>query len=289
MTDSIVVPLDGTVRSEAALSVALAISDRTGGPIRLVRVHAVAPTLHPTLGVDARVHWHREDRRARGAARAHLDERAAALLEGPDPRDIAPLFVDDAATVSGGIMAAAEEAGASLIVMTPREEVHGSEADHRISDALIRDAALPVLLIPRKAVPQSRWRPAHLLVSVPSNGVSRNGVVAQAARVATAFDADLTLLSVLQPARTATDVHRRRQEDLLPQGQRVAKALADVASTIGSRRRVNTRIAVARSREREAIWVAEQIGANLILLSSADYLRSRALITGVWTCVWTPG
>lgn len=144
----ILVPLDGSLSSEAALPHAIAIARASGASLHLLRVVSAIVTATP-VGLDA-VYSQANDA-ALEAAVADLDKLAQELTDpGHGPAD--GLDVTTAVFMGGPSTAILERASdTDLIVMAS----HGRGGVTRfalgsITDAVIRGSGKPVMVVPRR-------------------------------------------------------------------------------------------------------------------------------------------
>lgn len=225
MLGRIVVTLDGSARSEAALPWAAAVARAARAPLDLVHVHvpwmpeagfaeAAEPWLRPPETPPADEAYTDVPHPSASEKRAWLEELAAEatwrtavaasphLLEGP----LIP-------TLRRFI----EESGADLLVMTSRGQGAGGPTWlGSVARSFAHDADVPLLLVPLPADGEvKRWRqPAvrRILVALDGSPASES-VLGPAASLATTFGAAILLLLVLP--LDATDADRRAAEAYL--------------------------------------------------------------------------
>ena len=195
MIDDILVPIDGSPFSEHVLPVALDIARRSGARVHLVQVHEAAvpaaqapdmPVFDATFDRELR---HQEelyllslaDRCVQHGVRAHTE-----LMDGP---------------VCEALTRYAAEVGIDMIVMT----THGRGGISRawigsVADALIRRAAVPVLLV--RPHTDHDWDAAlqarHILIPLDGSPLSESAV-RQALILGGLTGAHYTLLRVVPP------------------------------------------------------------------------------------------
>lgn len=232
MFHTIVVALDGSAASEAALPYAAAIAHAAGAALELVHVHvpwlpeagfaeAAAPSLrppevpeaglpHPTAAEKRR--WLEE--LARRVAERTGVAASAGLLEGP----LVP-------TLRHHI----EESGAELLVMTTRgQRAGGPTWLGSVAQSFARGASVPLLLVPLPPGEPEPWREPRvrrILVALDGSPPSER-VLGPAQDVAAAFRARLRLLLVLPPESDAAE--RQAAESYL------AATAAKLADTAGA-------------------------------------------------------
>jgi nucleotide-binding universal stress UspA family protein len=150
----ILVPLDGSERSEAALPHAAALARQFGAGIvlhRAVETPALVPTgmEGPAPGVvpppAPTVDWLQLQREAHTAAIAYLERHARELLA---QGTVTTTRVTEGPDVAEQVLAISREEGAGLIVMT----THGRTGLGRflfgsVAESVLRRTAIPVLLI----------------------------------------------------------------------------------------------------------------------------------------------
>lgn len=171
MTKSILVPLDGSPASEAALPLAVAVARAVGAHVELVHVHELAPLLGNAPVLDTALDT--DVGRGMGQSVAALAERltgaagvpvTATLLMGP---------------VAASLQQHAADQGTHLIVMS----THGRGGLTRawlgsVADRLIRSAPAPVLLVRPDTAPspQVHWPPARVLLPLDASAQSEDAL-----------------------------------------------------------------------------------------------------------------
>jgi nucleotide-binding universal stress UspA family protein len=148
MTRKILVPLDGSMDSEAVLVAARDLAE-SWGPATLHLLHVAPPT--ESVVVDGRVvsYADQETERARWQALAYLD-RVAAPLAGLDIATEVRFGDPDAAIVE-----VAREAGVDCIAMATAVTTVRSVLNLSVAERVLRASGLPVLL-----VHESAWQTA---------------------------------------------------------------------------------------------------------------------------------
>jgi nucleotide-binding universal stress UspA family protein len=203
----VLVPLDGSTFAEAALSWAVPIVRRCGATLHLLLAHEeiarYAVEIAPARLIDQ---W--EDRH-RGREARYLDQRALALRAAGLTVEGELLEGQPAETVIRRTAV-----GVDLMVMSTR----GRGGEHRhwpgsVADRLMRQVAVPVLLVPPAAGgigwpdsaaaggdPPEGWESAPTHVVVATDGSSAAGAaVDHAAELARLFDARLTVVRAVTP------------------------------------------------------------------------------------------
>jgi len=202
MIRSLVVPLDGSPFGEQALPAALAVARKTRVTIHLVQVllpvGSMAPEM-PLLADEVLVRRLMDQQRA--AQHAYLDRIARRLGEAGAPRVQTWLVEGD---VVSGVREQVEALKADLVILS----THGRGAFGRfwlgsVADQLVRTLTVPQLLIrpqgDEESVDLERPQPLkHLLVALDGSPLSEQ-ILAPAANLAEAVEADLTLLRVVRP------------------------------------------------------------------------------------------
>jgi nucleotide-binding universal stress UspA family protein len=179
MTKTIVVPLDGSKRSQSALPVAAWLGRRLGADIRLV---TTTYSSHPS------------------AARAFLD-RSEQLLPAPQVTS----KVIKLTSPAYGILEEAEDAPDALLVMSTRgRSGTGRMLLGSVSDEILGQTMLPVVLVGPGCRPHNTTA-SELLVAIDDE-VAMAAVTSTAARWATDLDLVPRVVTVVDPADLPTDV-----------------------------------------------------------------------------------
>jgi nucleotide-binding universal stress UspA family protein len=197
MPSPILVPLDGSTFSEQALPTAAQLARRTGAPLHIVQVHEAAASYAPPDGVP--VYDHRWDAALRVQEEEYLHGVAARCMEqvGVAPRTE---LLDG--PVSAALAAYVTALDVELIVMT----THGRGGISRawvgsVADALVRRAAVPVLLI-RSRSEELRWDSAPQVrkILIPLDGSELSeGIIEPAVGLGKLTGATYALLRVVLP------------------------------------------------------------------------------------------
>jgi nucleotide-binding universal stress UspA family protein len=202
MFRTVLVPLDGSPFAEQALPLALSLASRSEADLHLARVHQFP--LRPLQGDELTLDPVLDDR-LREAAREYLagaEERVQPLL----PRRVRSALLEGA--VADCLRRHAGEIGADLIVMT----THGRGPLSRlwlgsVADTLLREVALPVLLVRPQHPAAEPAAPVVSRVVVPLDGSDlAEAILEPAAALGSAFDAEFTLLRAVEPVIVA-DYH----------------------------------------------------------------------------------
>jgi nucleotide-binding universal stress UspA family protein len=189
MFQTILIPLDGSDRSERALPYARRLADASGA--RLVLLRVVPPTLFPD----------RPDPEAE--AKALSD--ASAYVDAFVPRAEGDPSVEAIAYVGDAVAAIIDEAHArpaTLIVMSTHGRSGVSRLAHgSVASEVIRRAQVPVLVVPRHC--NRAWStpaPARLLITVDGSELS-HAILPPALDLARLLNADITLLRAVSPVK----------------------------------------------------------------------------------------
>lgn len=278
----IMVPLDGSAFAEQALGVAEALARRTGASVHLVRVN------EPLLpgGLPASQLWREEVFRIHEEylIETAADARASGVPVWTTLVDGSPIPV---------LAEEAERSGASLVVMA----THGRTGVQRawlgsVADGVARHCRVPLLLHrPRggfaSGIPFTGF--SNILIALDG---SRNAeaVLAPAAGIAKAFDADVLLLRVVAPVQLAilpvpmappvtapdaalTELHVREAGVYL---ENVALRLRAMGV-----RRVDQRVTVAPGIGETVVDTAEEVKADLVALTSRRHGAARLVFGSV--------
>lgn len=190
MIKNVLLPLDGSPLAEGALPFAALLTRGLGASLTLVRVPD--PIVAPTPGMEAVTPLALCSPEARAAADDYLKKVAAQeALSGLEPTLLTP----DPPVVAG-VMEAARQSAADLLVMTS----HGYSGLKRfilgsVTDELVRHADCDVVVVPAG----SRAKPAIGRIAVPLDGSAlAEAGLARAVQVAQALGAGLHLLQIPQ-------------------------------------------------------------------------------------------
>jgi nucleotide-binding universal stress UspA family protein len=198
MLRTILVPLDGSALAARALPFALDLARRTGGAVHLVRAHT-SITLAAASAEGALIA--RElvaaDESLRQAARA---ETEATALRLSDDWGLPVTAHGGEGTPGPAIIAAADEIGADLIVMT----THGRGGFTpgwlgSVTDYVMRHSHRPVLALPERDVHgNAPLAPRSVLVTLDGSELSE-AIVAPARELAYALGARVELIRIVAP------------------------------------------------------------------------------------------
>jgi nucleotide-binding universal stress UspA family protein len=149
MFEHIVVPLDGSAVAEEALPVAVTLSQTYGSRLTLLRISTSNQIYLTefTLGLpDAADLYSQLRLQAAMEAQSYLEEQVEKLAEAGISCSHTMV---ESTRIADGIVQAAEEVSADLIVMS----THGRSGFRRlllgsVAEGVLRQSAIPVLLIP---------------------------------------------------------------------------------------------------------------------------------------------
>lgn len=280
---TIVVPLDGSSLSEAALPVAATIARETHGTIHLARVHAPIVT-----AVDFGVFPPNFDDELRQAESDYLATTArtvAADVKVPTGTQLLD------GSVGRAIRAYVEQIGASLVVIS----THGRTGLSRMwlgstTDWLVRFLPVPVLAVrPTGETPARGIGFEHILVALDGSDRSET-IIPEAVRLGRPHGARFTLLRVvppvvreLAPYASPTFPPVRDEARTLDLVQRAKRYLDGVAESL--RRETGLQVSaevVVSDRAADAILErAHAEGAGVIALSTRGRGASRLLVGSV--------
>lgn len=202
MSDSILVPLDGSSFGEQVLPLAAAIARTLDIPLELVRVHQ-----RSTLGYTQDMYHATldEDEEARMGARAYLDRIARSLTSG-ETRVQTTLL--DARSVPDAICARAMTARARMIAMT----THGRTGFRRsvlgsVADGVVQRSVVPVLFwTSTHSQPASAPSVPFHNVLVPLDGsLAAEAILPHAVVMASLGSGRVTLVRVIAHAVSAAE------------------------------------------------------------------------------------
>jgi nucleotide-binding universal stress UspA family protein len=199
MYHTIIVPLDGSTWSEQALPLASALARRLHAAVQLVRVHIpiVDVMLDGDILGDIQAIDQRWDEQLRQEALDHLMTKAQAIAaEAGVKVSVHLLDGPVAATLAGYI----DGIGHSMVVLTS----HGRGGLARVwrgsvADALVRRVRAPLIVIrpqDTQATPEAELR--HVLIALDGSRWAEE-VIPAALEIGRPFDADYTLLQVVEP------------------------------------------------------------------------------------------
>jgi nucleotide-binding universal stress UspA family protein len=276
----VLVPLDGSPFAEQALPHALGIVRRAGATLDLVHVHVLYALTDPACGRYSFVP--KIDEEHRRQEELYLEGTAKWLSAvSPVPTTSAVVNGLDA----NGILQRVQDTKADLIVMT----THGRGPLGRfflggVADELIRQAAVPVLLVrPRDPAPGIVPEPLLEHVLVPLDGSSlAERVLEPALDFLRLWEGRCTLLRVIEasPATTAGRPNRPRP----PEQEQEAAARAYLEKLAGRLREegmaVQTRIVVAPHAAPAILEAAQTEHCDFIALATHGRGGLRRMLLG---------
>lgn len=234
MYTTILVPVDGSKLAERALSIAMPLAEQHGA--RLILFHAHEQVMPLTLGQGAPVRDTALDETWRTEARTYVEKlakRTAKLTTAP----VDAVFRDG--RVVPTMLAVAAESGVGLIVMS----THGRGGFQRfwlgsVADALVRHAAVPVMLVRGARPPTKRLAdaPPFVRAIVPLDGSDNAERALGAAKALFGrTHARVTLVHVVHPMSAVAGANLKRDhgaevvhEYLEPLAQRTASETLEV-------------------------------------------------------------
>lgn len=271
MYTRLLVPLDGSTFSQRALPLAASIAGRTGGTIRLVLVHTPIALPVGDIGpVTLLDQWESDHR---------VDEERYLEVQGEWLReqglDVATELREG--DVGRELREASEEA--DLMVLA----THGRGGLERawlgsVADAMIRQAAVPLLLVrpeegrEETAVPpRPAPAPRHILAATGGSAAGE-AAVEQAAVLARLFEARLTLLRIVAfPGGLASPYIPHTAEmdrTAVEQGEKQAREdLAELTAGLTDLD-VATRVTQAYHAARGILSAIEEEGADMVAVGT---------------------
>lgn len=280
MFRKVVVPLDGSPFAEQALPHALGIVRRAGASLDLVHVH-VLYVLEEHFA--ARYSYDPElDEEQKQKEQLYL-EGTAKWLAAASPVPVT------AAVVSGldadGILQRAQDSKADLIVMT----THGRGPLGRfflggVADELIRQAAVPVLLVhPRDPAPGVVPEPLleHMLVPLDGSALAER-VLGPALNLLRLWKGSCTLLRVIEASPTS--IAGQPDQPRAPEEKREVEARAYLEKIAGRLRdegvSVQTRVVVAPHAAAAILEEAQAHRCDFIALATHGRSGLRRMLLG---------
>lgn len=273
MAGEVMVPVDGSPASAAALPTALRVAHAFRADVRVVRVFDVSRDTLTTragmLGASDAARAMREDmardlEQVAARARAAGVSATAALLEGDD---VARALLDDAR----------RHAPAAIVMMTHARGALGRALIGSVSDRVMRQAPCPVVLVPGSAHDQPASATAidrpirQVLVPVDGSPTSA-GAVERLLALLGGHDLALTLFRAIDPAALTGVALPERADDGASLGAHL-RATHDALDAVA--RRLAADGVTARAMTAEATDVAEAIvaaardgGADLIAMAT---------------------
>lgn len=196
MSDTILVPLDGSALAEASLPHAVELAKRLNGDVILVRIHAPAAAITGPMEMPMLVEDPGWDDRVRDDENAWLVSRARRLAADSGLKVESELRVGSPASQ---ITSIAIDRNVRVIVTS----THGAGGFApgwlgSVADAVVRHAPCPVLAICEPAI-ETPPTFATMLVLLDGSEFS-DAILPETARFAVALGAEIELLRVVAPA-----------------------------------------------------------------------------------------
>jgi nucleotide-binding universal stress UspA family protein len=272
MLQTILVPVDGSRFAEAALPHAKRLARSADSTIRLALVHHIMPAWNPGMAFpDGGASMERETRQREERYLANL----AAAVAAESGRPVETALLDG--SPGEALVQYAGEVGADLVVMA----THGRGPASRFwlgstTDYVLRNAGVPLLAIrPDGDGAQPGGVPSvrRILVPVDSSALSQT-VVAPAAEFARLLEAELVLLTVVEPAIGTMDpalpfpsaIDPAVVEAQRTQAQATLERIAAPLREAGLS--VETRVAVALGVAASILEVLDRDGIDMIAMST---------------------
>lgn len=277
MAGEVIVPVDGTPASAAALPTALRVAHAFRAEVRVVRVfdvpHDALTTRAGMLGASDAARVMREDitrdlEQMAERARAAGVPATAALLEG---ENVARVLIDDAR----------RHAAAAIVMMTHARGALGRALVGSVSDRVMREAPCPVVLVPASAGDQPASASAtaspidrpmrQVLVPVDGSPASA-AVVERLLALLGRHELALTLFRAIDPATLTGVALPERADEGASLGAHVGaehQALDALARRLAADG-VSARAVTAEARDAAAAIVAaaRDEGADLIAMAT---------------------
>lgn len=279
MYRTILVPLDGSTFSEAALPLALSIARRAGATLELLYVHPPWEPAYPEvvphyLGALTTVETEIKTRQ-----KAYLDEVSARLAK-LHPGKVTSSIRDG--RVADTISAHALERKCDLVVMTTHSRgAFGRAWLGSVADELVRSLPIPLLLVRPGTTTVDLERPAglqHILVPLDGSALAER-IIEPAVVLGTVLNADYTLLQVVKQIRPSAASGMESVAALLETVDRLEADLLDRArmylESVAQRLRqqpliVQTRAVVG---EQPAMTILEAAAAPIDVVAMATHGR----------------
>lgn len=285
MPGSVLVPVDGSHFAEHALPFALDISRRTDATLHVVLVHVPAGDTGPTYPLESAIRAHQEEQRD---FEAHYVQELVQRLAAADVA-IRPALLRGPVAATLGEYVAREEIG--LVVMT----THGRGGLQRTwlgstADRLIRHSRIPILLVrpssaTREVVPGTERGIERVVVAIDGTATAETALN-DVLEMGITGSATMTIVHVLQPASAAAPPYLPRPIRIGRDEMDLRKARMDAyLDRLAKRVRekgwsCDTRVVVGHHPAAAVLEVAEENGADLIVLGTEGRGGLRRLILG---------
>jgi nucleotide-binding universal stress UspA family protein len=286
MYRSIIVPLDGSARSHAALPIAARLAKVAGATLDLVRVH-----LNERADLADDPSW---DAMFAEGERRYLESLALAY-ESVIGGSVGTALLD--APVASAIAEFANARVAPLIVMTARGRTGLRRAFlGSTSDGLVRAADVPVLILrdhsPDDEAPAWRFNPRPFArIVVPLDGTAyAECAIAHAVTIARSMDATLHLVRVVGPVMTSTMLGAVAMHPIMPYDEATAlrndlaqeylRGVVDRIAADGGLR-VTTEVTLSTDPATAIIESCRRHAADLIVMATHGRGASRLIVSAV--------
>lgn len=273
MLQSFLVPLDGSEFSERTLPLAHGLAKATGASLHLAHVHVS----HAPDHFLSNTQFHFEGLDLSEYEARHRDEERAYLTEMEGRLDGAPV---DSALLEGGvaeqIATHAADVGADMVLMT----THGHTGVSRmwlgsVADALIRQTALPILVIhPGEVgtVPKDQLTFKHIMVPLDGSELAAS-ILPSATELAQATGARLTLVHVVSStAVLGARIFPLMPDDITPAMEKAHDHLETVADELRAQGLdVAVHVQEHEAPARAICALGKSLDADLIALATHGY------------------
>jgi nucleotide-binding universal stress UspA family protein len=286
MYRSIIVPVDGSARSQAALPAAAALAHAAGATLDLARVHLEE---RPDLADDPS--W---DQMFREGEMRYLEALALAYEPVAGTKVTASLLDPP---VAKSLLEFAETRAAPLFVMIGRGRTGLRRALlGSTCDALIRGGDTPVLVL-RDCSPDDvpSWqfgrRPFRRIVLPLDGTMHAEGGIAHAVAMARAMDAKLRLVRVVGPVVTSAVLGAMAMHPMVPYddgtivrndiAQEYLQGIVDRINAGGPPLDVGTEVALGTDPATAIIESCRRMSADLVVLPTHGRGASRIIVSAV--------
>jgi nucleotide-binding universal stress UspA family protein len=283
MFKKLLVPLDRSPLAEQALGAAATIARASAAKIALLMVHQPVP-----YAGFKDAPW--KAAQAKGE-QEYLASIAAELERGASISTTHELLIGD---VVETICEHAKDIGADLIVMTSHGRTGFSRVWHgSVADGVLRQSALPVLMLPLAETDADRHAKPLLRILVPLDGSAMSETILPVALdLARCSRARLSLLSVIQPVPLAVPemtgpfIYSGAMHDQPATNQLVGEAHKQLAERLQALadegfQDVDTKVVVAAQVAQTIIDFAAEHNVDAIAMSTHGRGASRLLVGSI--------
>jgi nucleotide-binding universal stress UspA family protein len=286
MYRNIIVPVDGSARSQAALPAAAAFAHASGATLHLVRVHLEE---RPDLAEDPS--W---DQMFREGEMRYLEALALAYEPVAGTKVSASLLDPP---VAKSLLEFAETRAAPLFIMVGRGRTGLRRALlGSTCDALVRGGETPVLVLRDCGIDDvPSWqfgrRPFRRIVLPLDGTMHAEGGIAHAVAMARAMDAKLRLVRVVGPIVTSAVLGAMAMHPLLPYqdgtlvrsdiAQEYLQGIVDRINAGGPALDVGTEVALGTDPATAIIESCRRTAADLVVLPTHARGASRIIVSAV--------